>query len=223
NISSAVLMRPGSPTQSFDQGQRLVGLSFTAGTGTLTVTAPPNSNIAPPGYYMLFLLNSSGVPSVASFVQLGGSSPPPPPPTGISFVQSNTGPPSLQASNSTVAVAYNGAQSAGNLNVVAVGWGDTTSTITSVTDTRNNVYTLAVGPTTNSAGLRQSIYYAKNIAAGSNTVTVRFKQAAVYPDVRILEYTGADTTNPLDAKVGATGTGTAANSGAVTTAVANEL
>jgi uncharacterized membrane protein len=50
--------------------QREVGLSFTAGTGSLTVTAPPNSNIAPPGYYMLFLLNSSGVPSVANFVQV---------------------------------------------------------------------------------------------------------------------------------------------------------
>ena len=34
------------------------------------MTAPPNSNIAPPGYYMLFLLNSSGVPSVSKFVQL---------------------------------------------------------------------------------------------------------------------------------------------------------
>jgi uncharacterized membrane protein len=34
------------------------------------VTAPPNTNIAPPGYYMLFVLNSAGVPSVASFLQL---------------------------------------------------------------------------------------------------------------------------------------------------------
>jgi PKD repeat protein len=50
--------------------QRLVGLSFTAGTGVLNVTAPPNGNIAPPGYYMLFVLNSAGVPSVATFVQL---------------------------------------------------------------------------------------------------------------------------------------------------------
>src|SRR5205823_196633 len=203
NISSAVLMRPGSPTQSFDQGQRLVGLSFTAGTGTLSITGPPNSNIAPPGYYMLFLLNNSGVPSVASFVQLGGSSPPPPPPTGISFVRANSGPPSIQPSNTTVAVAFTGAQTAGNLNVVAVGWGDTSSTISSVTDSRGNIYSLAIGPTSNSAGLRQSIYYAKNIAAGSNTVTVRFNQAAAYPDVRILEYVGADPNNPLDGKAAA--------------------
>ena len=36
----------------------------------MTVTAPPSGNIAPPGYYMLFVLNSAGVPSIASFVQL---------------------------------------------------------------------------------------------------------------------------------------------------------
>ena len=70
SISSVVLVRNGTVTHAFGMDQREVGLSFTAGTGSLTVTAPPNSNIAPPGYYMLFLLNSSGVPSVANFVQL---------------------------------------------------------------------------------------------------------------------------------------------------------
>ena len=43
----------------------------------MTVTAPPNGNIAPPGYYMLFILNNSGVPSVASFVQLPPGAPSP--------------------------------------------------------------------------------------------------------------------------------------------------
>ena len=70
NISSVVLMRPGAPTHAFDMEQRLVGMTFSAGSGLLNVIAPPNSKIAPPGYYMLFLLNSAGVPSVAQFVQL---------------------------------------------------------------------------------------------------------------------------------------------------------
>jgi hypothetical protein len=70
NISSAVLMRPGAPTHAFDMEQRLVRLNFMAGAGVLNVTAPPNGNIAPPGYYLLFILNSAGVPSVAKFVQL---------------------------------------------------------------------------------------------------------------------------------------------------------
>jgi hypothetical protein len=68
NISSVVLVRNGTVTHAFGMDQREVDLSFTAGSGILTVTAPPNGNIAPPGYYMLFILNQSGAPSVASFV-----------------------------------------------------------------------------------------------------------------------------------------------------------
>jgi len=70
NIQKVVLIRPGAPTHAFDMEQRLVGLSFTIGNGTLTVTSPPNANVAPPGYYMLFVLNKAGVPSVAQFVQV---------------------------------------------------------------------------------------------------------------------------------------------------------
>ena len=69
-ISSVVLVRPGAATHAFDMDQRLVGMSFTAGNGVLAVTSPSNGNIAPPGYYMLFVLNSAGVPSVAKFVRL---------------------------------------------------------------------------------------------------------------------------------------------------------
>ena len=70
NISSVVLIKAGSVTHAFDMDQRLVGLSYTVGSGSLTVAGPPSSNIAPPGYYLLFLLNSAGVPSVARFVQV---------------------------------------------------------------------------------------------------------------------------------------------------------
>jgi Malectin domain/Domain of unknown function (DUF1929)/PKD domain len=70
NISSVVLMKLASTTHAFNMDQRLVGLSFTAGSGVLAVTGPPNGNIAPPGYYMLFVLNNSGVPSIAQFVQV---------------------------------------------------------------------------------------------------------------------------------------------------------
>ena len=72
-------------------------------------------------------------------------------------------------------LAFSAAQTAGNLNVVVVGWNDTQAAVLSVSDTAGNVYTRAIGPTLGS-GLSQSIYYAKNIAAataGSNHVTVR--------------------------------------------------
>lgn len=82
NVASVVLMRAGAPTHAFDMEQRMVGLSFTAGSGVLNVTAPPNGNIAPQGYYMLFLVNGAGVPSVAQFVQLTPA-PADIPPTGV--------------------------------------------------------------------------------------------------------------------------------------------
>jgi hypothetical protein len=75
DISSVVLVRPGAPTHAFDMDQRLVGLAYTVDNGVLNITAPPAGNIAPPGYYMLFILNSAGVPSVASFVQLLAAAP----------------------------------------------------------------------------------------------------------------------------------------------------
>lgn len=71
NISSIALIRAGAPTHAFDMDQRMIGLSFAdQGNGTLLVNAPANGNLAPPGYYMLFLVNSAGVPSVASWVQM---------------------------------------------------------------------------------------------------------------------------------------------------------
>jgi Domain of unknown function (DUF1929)/Glyoxal oxidase N-terminus len=71
DISSVVLVRPGASTHAFDMDQRLVGLAFSHDVGALNVTGPPpNGNIAPPGYYMLFVLNSAGTPSVARFIQL---------------------------------------------------------------------------------------------------------------------------------------------------------
>jgi len=72
SISSVVLMRPGSLTHGFDMNQRYVSLSFTAGSGTLTVNSPASRDIAPPGYYMLFLVNNMGIPSTASFMQIDG-------------------------------------------------------------------------------------------------------------------------------------------------------
>ena len=92
NIGSALLMRPGSSTHAFDMDQRQVGLTFTAASGTLTVTGPPNAKIAPPGYYMLFLINSQGVPSVAKFLLLNGSTGNPAPTvSGIAPTSGTTG------------------------------------------------------------------------------------------------------------------------------------
>jgi hypothetical protein len=70
NIQSAVLIRTGAVTHFFDQNTRYVPLTFQQASGGLTLTAPADAYLAPPGYYMLFLVNTNGVPSVAPFVQL---------------------------------------------------------------------------------------------------------------------------------------------------------
>jgi hypothetical protein len=81
SIQKVALVRTPSVTHAFDENQRYVPVSFTAGSGQLTVQAPSNPNAAPPGYYMLFILNGNGVPSVASIVRLPSAAQDTQPPT----------------------------------------------------------------------------------------------------------------------------------------------
>ena len=70
SIAEVVLMRPGAVTHGFNQTQRYVGCAFTVAAGALTVTTPPDGNVAAPGWYMLFIVNSGRVPSVAKWIRL---------------------------------------------------------------------------------------------------------------------------------------------------------
>ena len=74
SISKVALVRLGAVTHSNNMEQRYIPLTFTAGASSLTATAPANANIAPPGFYMLFIIDANGVPSVASMVTLQGNS-----------------------------------------------------------------------------------------------------------------------------------------------------
>jgi hypothetical protein len=58
-------------THAFNQNQRFVPVNFQQTAGGLTIQPPANANLAPPGYYMLFLVDTNGVPSVAAMVRLG--------------------------------------------------------------------------------------------------------------------------------------------------------
>jgi hypothetical protein len=65
------LIRFSSVTHSVNFDQRYVRLAdLTAGSGTYTVAAPATANLAPPGYYMLFVTDQNGVPSVSATVQV---------------------------------------------------------------------------------------------------------------------------------------------------------
>jgi hypothetical protein len=74
SIHKVALVRLGAVTHSDNMEQRYIPLPFTAGATSLTATAPANANIAPPGYYMLFILDTNGVPSIARMVSVQGNS-----------------------------------------------------------------------------------------------------------------------------------------------------
>src|SRR5581483_3448176 len=67
-IAKVTLVAIGTMTHGINMNQRYLPLSFTTNGNTLTVAAPANANLAPPGTYMLFVVDTDGVPSVASFV-----------------------------------------------------------------------------------------------------------------------------------------------------------
>ncbi len=110
NVTRAALIAPGSVTHAVDMNQRLISLNVTQRAGCVDLAAPPSANVAPPGYYMLFLISNQGVPSVAKFVKLttGGSA------------ATCDGPP-VDATLPTVSVTAprNGATVSGSVNVTA--------------------------------------------------------------------------------------------------------
>jgi len=70
SVARVVLMRPGSCTHSNNMSQLHIELAFTVAGDLLRVTAPPSNNVAPVGYYMLFVLSPDGVPSVARWIRI---------------------------------------------------------------------------------------------------------------------------------------------------------
>ena len=70
SIAKVTLLRLGSVTHSFDQNQRFISLDFSSASGKLTAIAPASANLAPPGHYLLFVVNDDGAPSVAQTVRL---------------------------------------------------------------------------------------------------------------------------------------------------------
>jgi hypothetical protein len=69
-ITKVHIIRLVATTHAFDQDQRINRLSFAAVAGGLNVTLPASSNLAPPGHYWLFIVNSTGVPSVGQLLSV---------------------------------------------------------------------------------------------------------------------------------------------------------
>lgn len=76
-IGSVVLISLASDTHTLDMNQHFVPLSFVSNPGSLNVSIPSSPSLAPPGYYMLFIVNTAGIPSIAPFIQITSSGSPP--------------------------------------------------------------------------------------------------------------------------------------------------
>ena len=71
DITEVVLLRAGTVTHGFNMSQRGVELVMGApGAGSITVAGPPSANLAPPGWYLLFILNASKIPSAGRWVRV---------------------------------------------------------------------------------------------------------------------------------------------------------
>jgi hypothetical protein len=119
----------------------------------------------------------------------------------------------------TVSVAYSNPQQAGDLNIVVVGWSDSSHNVSSISDSAGNMYALAAAPVT-ASGVALAIYYAANIAgAGANTATVQL-DAADFLCVAVLEYAGL---SGVDRTAAGSGAGKTASSGTVITSSPREI
>lgn len=98
----AVLVAPGATTHGADMNQRLVELQTLRTTaGGLDVRAPAGPDLAPPGYYMLFVLDDDGTPSVARWVRVRAPAPAPAPAPEASPPALTEAPPPVVARDTT--------------------------------------------------------------------------------------------------------------------------
>jgi hypothetical protein len=70
SVSRVTLIKTGSATHTVDFDQRFLSLSFSGTGAALDVTMPASRKVAPPGFYMLFVFDGAGVPSVAKVIRL---------------------------------------------------------------------------------------------------------------------------------------------------------
>jgi concanavalin A-like lectin/glucanase superfamily protein/galactose oxidase-like protein/Big-like domain-containing protein len=151
-IASVALVRPGAVTHQFDEDQRFASLTFQQDGSTLSVDAPATEALAPPGYYMLFVLNQAGVPSVARLVRFPSpaedTTPPGPPGT-------------LTAANGVLRVVLSWGAS-GATDVVR--YNVHRSTVAGFTPATANRIAQPAGTTYTDAGLVPGTYYYRIIA-----------------------------------------------------------
>ena len=127
-----------------------------------------------------------------------------------------------QTPQTEITAVYPAAQNAGDANIVAIGWNNSITSISTVTDSSGNKYQ-AANATYRGNGLSHAIYYAMSIKGGSNTVTVKFKTGAALASLYVSEYSGLNQSGAFSGGSSATGKGPSASVGSIKTTGTNEL
>ena len=182
-IKAVNLIRPGAATHSFDEDQRFVPVTFSVVSGGIQVNAPSNSNLAPPGYYMLFLISNAGVPSVAKFVRF---------PAAYEDSEPPSAPGGLQGTGTIGASSLSWTAATDNVGVVR--YEIYRSTSANFTPSAANLIGQTSGSSYNDAGLSAGTYYyivlavdaAGSKSAASNTISVTVQADTVPPAVAIV-------------------------------------
>ncbi len=171
---------------------------------------------------VVLAMNSAGS-AVATSVQTAvvqastTTTTPPPSTSAIALLQSGSAQGTVVAS---VAKAFGGANTAGNMIIAFVRISGTSQTVT-LTDSLGNNYVKAASQQQTSDGHTSYLFYASNIKGGANTVTASFAASNKHPWLAVYEYSGL---SKLDKTSSAQGYGTSVSSGAMaTTTSATEL
>ena len=96
-------------------------------------------------------------------------------------------------------------------------------TPSSVTDSLGNVFSPVGNQLSTPGGALSRVYYAGKITGGADTVTITLSATSGYLEAYLSEYSGINSTTPVDVQAGASGNGSAVSSGNATTTVGGDI
>jgi hypothetical protein len=177
-ISKVSLVRMGTVTHNFDMDQRFMNLSATPGTGQVSISGPQNANVAPPGWYMVFLIDNNGVPSYGQIVRVNAAT----------DTQAPTAPASLTGTALTDGASLSWTASTDNVGVSSYRvYRSTTAGFTP--GPSNRIATVKTGTTYSDRGVAAGTYYYRVKAADKAG-----NLSAASPQARVI--VAGDTTAP---------------------------
>jgi Galactose oxidase-like, Early set domain/Bacterial Ig domain/Glyoxal oxidase N-terminus len=185
SIRKVALLRLGAVTHSTNMDQRYVPLSFSAGSGQLTATSPQNANVAPPGVYMLFIVDDAGVPSVAKMVSVSASAPPPPPPPNQPPAVTLTQPPNGATFTAPATVSLAATASDADGTVAKVEFFNGTTKLGEDTTAPYAFTWTGVGPGTYSLTARATDNLGGTATSSASTITVNAGSSNQLPTASI--------------------------------------